>query len=494
MNRAQINHTKREPGGFFGITLVSLFLLFAGSNNVFAQAPVTYAFTTGNAPFGGPAAPIFAGQSVSGTFVYDRDSLATGTLVVGASAGSTLYGGSVTDLAGSIDGNSFSDPIGALVVGDEKFATLGGTDILVFSADPTIGAAPASFFNFSGFDIPGFTLINTRLFWIEGLLGTDDFLTGQDLPAALPDFPGRLALDFVPTGSPAGPVTSVLFDLATVSPLIEAATIDIKPGTIPNSINPGSPQNIPVAVLTTATFDATQIDPLTVVFGPGEAAESHGRSHIEDVDEDGDADLVLHFRVRESGIQCGDTEATLTGETFDGRPITGSDAIGTVPCPEPEGVTYDFTQTFGNIAVSGSLTFVGGAPGAITVDDLNALATWDLSFSVIVPDPVFPLEPFTLSSSDSSWTTELLPGTALQIDATTTELAFDLTTPVETNAALVLTSDAPDFRQYRFGQGNQPGFVGSFILIQGIDIASDSSPLPFDDALAFPAASTGSTP
>jgi hypothetical protein len=157
-------------------------------------------------------------------------------------------------------------------------------------------------------------------------------------------------------------------------------------------------------------------------------------------------------------------------------------------------VTYDFTQTFGNIAVSGTLTFIGGAPGAITVDDLNALATWDLSFSAIVPDPVFPLEPFTLSSSESSWTTELLPGTSLQIDATTSELSFDLTTPLETNAAVVLMSIDPDFRQFRFGQGNQPGFVGSFLLIQGIDFASDFSPLPFDDALVFPATSTGSPP
>jgi hypothetical protein len=31
-------------------------------------------------------------------------------------------------------------------------------------------------------------------------------------------------------------------------------------------------------------------------------------------------------------IACGDTEATLTGETFDGSPITGIDAVKTVGC------------------------------------------------------------------------------------------------------------------------------------------------------------------
>ena len=77
----------------------------------------------------------------------------------------------------------------------------------------------------------------------------------------------------------------------------------------------------------------------------------------------------------------------------------------------------------------------------------------------------------------------------MQIDATATELVFDLMTPLATNAAVVLMSDGPDFKQFRFGQGNQPGFVGAFILIQGIDIASDSSPLPFDATLSFPVVS-----
>ena len=486
MNRAQIKFERRGSRMFFGVTLLSILVLLVMSNNVLAQAPVTYAFTTGNAPFGQPVAPIFAGQSVSGTFVYDRESAATGTLTAGLSVGSTIYGGSVTGLAGSIGGNTFSDALGLVVVGDDKFIPFGGSDILIYAGDPAIGAAPPERYNFSGFDIAGFTLSNARLFWIEGQLGIDDFLSGQDLPGVLPDFPGRLALDFVPTGSP-GPVSSVFFDLLTVSPVAESVSIDIKPGNTPNSVNPDSKQNIPVAVLTTETFDATQIDPSTIVFGPDAAGESHARSHIEDVDGDGDADLVLHFRVQEAGIQCGDTEATLTGETFDGRQVTGADSVRTVHCPEPEGVIYDFTQTFGNIAVSGTLTFIGGAPGSITVDDLNTLATWDLSFSTIVPDPVFPLEPFTLSNSDSSWETGLLPGTSLQIDATAAELSFDLTTPFEANAAVLLMSDGPDFRQFGFGQANQPGFVGSSVLIQGIDIASESSPLPFDAALVFPA-------
>ncbi len=72
--------------------------------------------------------------------------------------------------------------------------------------------------------------------------------------------------------------------------------IDIKPGSFPNSINPDKNGVIPVAILGTATFDATQVDPDTVQFGPDGATKMHKKAHLEDVDGDGDTDMVLHFR------------------------------------------------------------------------------------------------------------------------------------------------------------------------------------------------------
>ncbi|MFL6192789.1 MAG: hypothetical protein ACJ75H_01360, partial [Thermoanaerobaculia bacterium] len=110
------------------------------------------------------------------------------------------------------------------------------------------------------------------------------------------------------------------------------ALVDIKPGGVPNSINPRSNGVIPVAILTTPDFDATQIDPLTVRFGPGGAIEAHGKGHLEDVDGDGDIDLMLHFRTEQSGILCGSTQASLTGDTYAGRRIEGSDGVSTVGC------------------------------------------------------------------------------------------------------------------------------------------------------------------
>ena len=115
--------------------------------------------------------------------------------------------------------------------------------------------------------------------------------------------------------------------------------IDVKPGSDRNPVDPLSRGVIPVAVLTTsvedgeaADFDATTLDPTSVRAGRGEASEAHGGGHIEDVDGDGDLDLVLHFSTTAAEILCGDTELLLSGMTLDGSEVAGRDSIETVGC------------------------------------------------------------------------------------------------------------------------------------------------------------------
>jgi hypothetical protein len=123
----------------------------------------------------------------------------------------------------------------------------------------------------------------------------------------------------------------VIDNLTIASSSTTSVTIDIKPGSDPNSVNPRSKGVIPVAVLGSGDFDATQVNPETVTFGLGEASPAHS-GHIEDVNDDGFMDALFHFRTQETGIVCGDTEATLIGKTFDETSIPGTDNVSTVGC------------------------------------------------------------------------------------------------------------------------------------------------------------------
>jgi len=104
-------------------------------------------------------------------------------------------------------------------------------------------------------------------------------------------------------------------------------TIDIKPGSNPNSINLRSKGVVPVAVLTTMDFDASTVDESSVKF----AGASPQHWAMEDVDGDGDEDKVFHFKTQELNLNENSTEATLIGVTYDGLPLEGTDTVNIVP-------------------------------------------------------------------------------------------------------------------------------------------------------------------
>jgi uncharacterized delta-60 repeat protein len=106
---------------------------------------------------------------------------------------------------------------------------------------------------------------------------------------------------------------------------IEVA-VDVKPGEADNVIPLQTKSVIPVAILTTAVFDAATVDPATVCFAH-DCTEKHLTGHLEDVNADGRADLLLHYETAETGIAAGDTQACLTGETYGGLAVRGCDRI-----------------------------------------------------------------------------------------------------------------------------------------------------------------------
>lgn len=115
-------------------------------------------------------------------------------------------------------------------------------------------------------------------------------------------------------------------DIEIVPPPIEVE-IDIKPGSDPNSINLESRGMVPVAVLTTDDFDASTVDPITVEF----AGASPVRWTMEDVDDDGDLDMLFHFKTQDSDLNEDSINATLTGETYDRNSVQGTDRVNIVP-------------------------------------------------------------------------------------------------------------------------------------------------------------------
>lgn len=110
---------------------------------------------------------------------------------------------------------------------------------------------------------------------------------------------------------------------------------DIKPGSEQNKINPGSHGKVKVAILSSPTFDAMSVCIPTVRFG--KLARSEGAPVVsydyQDVDNDGDLDLVCQFNVDETGIEYGDQSANVVGNTDLGETFNSEDNIQTVGNP-----------------------------------------------------------------------------------------------------------------------------------------------------------------
>jgi probable HAF family extracellular repeat protein len=126
-----------------------------------------------------------------------------------------------------------------------------------------------------------------------------------------------------------GTVSSFSWVVAAV-PAAKTVSIDIKPGSYPNSINLGSNGNVPVAILSTEDFDATSVDPLSISLA-GASVRLKGKgtpmSSMDDIDGDGLMDIVVHVDTTALELGTGDLEAVLEGRTLSGVRITGTDTV-----------------------------------------------------------------------------------------------------------------------------------------------------------------------
>jgi hypothetical protein len=173
-------------------------------------------------------------------------------------------------------------------------------------------------------------------------LDADTEVSPVYVPAYRPDHTYSIVVDLgtdVPSQVHFGVSDGIFSDnsgayIITLYQLGIAVEIDIKPGSDPNPINPGSNGLVPVAIFSSPEFDATQVDPTSVsLAGASVAVRGKGKSmaHEEDVNGDGLVDLVVQVETQGfNDLGAGGT-VELTGTTFGGENIVGYDEIIIVP-------------------------------------------------------------------------------------------------------------------------------------------------------------------
>lgn len=115
--------------------------------------------------------------------------------------------------------------------------------------------------------------------------------------------------------------------------LVTRSRIDIKPGSERNPVKLRSSGAIPIAIFSSADFDATQVDPATVTLAGASVRHGNGGAllaHREDVDGDGSLDLLVQIDTDQLEVGPGTTVVRLRGRTFDGTPLRGEDVIAVV--------------------------------------------------------------------------------------------------------------------------------------------------------------------
>jgi hypothetical protein len=135
----------------------------------------------------------------------------------------------------------------------------------------------------------------------------------------------------------------ILFDeirvtrISTVSTVIDTIQfdhkfVDIKPKDDQNKINLCQKKPFPVAILSSATFDApAEVDPDTVTLADA-SVKRVGKDKLpwtdtKDVNGDGFADLTVKILTEELALESGDTEAELKALKFDLTEIKQKDAV-----------------------------------------------------------------------------------------------------------------------------------------------------------------------
>ena len=149
---------------------------------------------------------------------------------------------------------------------------------------------------------------------------------------------GVFALMFAPVGPPTPPTTSTTLPTttSTTQPTTTSTTqpptttttapsVSANIGVTPSSISLRSSGLLRVILYGKPGFDALDIDLSSLDFEG--AALDHARETVVDYNADGLPDILLYFKIPETDLKAGDTEACLTGKTNGGQAFKGCASV-----------------------------------------------------------------------------------------------------------------------------------------------------------------------
>jgi hypothetical protein len=128
-------------------------------------------------------------------------------------------------------------------------------------------------------------------------------------------------------------LVSLVAVLGISSSALAAPSLDVRPGTDRNVVNPDAKGVLPVALMGAADFqvEAVAVSGLALsAAGSSQSAHPKGPGHMTDLNGDGYKDLMLNFPIQGTGVKHGDTQICLAGTGFE-----VCDTIETVPPQNP---------------------------------------------------------------------------------------------------------------------------------------------------------------
>lgn len=132
------------------------------------------------------------------------------------------------------------------------------------------------------------------------------------------------------SAAPATTTTTSTAPSTTTTSLIDQISIDIMPGQAFTRMNPNANGKFPVALLSSPTFNAVNVDTSTLTFGRTGRETGMTQCTTRDVNRDGLLDLVCHVDNQKTGYNSMTVDAAVMGKTKAGRSFTGHGTTKTI--------------------------------------------------------------------------------------------------------------------------------------------------------------------